>query len=99
VNHLSADSYDSSRPRGGTELTWTRVFFPYGKLAHFKECGAACPVLRRDYVDLSLLPGTGSQQEYDEAEALPLCRHCFRTRELYANHPRTRAWGSPTEWR
>lgn len=85
---VSHDSYNSTPHRGGSELEWTRVYFPYGKLAHFREAGLGCPVVRFRYGDLvDGTFGTGSQEEYDTAGALPLCRHCWHIRELYANHP------------
>lgn len=87
---VSHDSYDSSPPRGGSELTWTRIYFPHGKLAHYREAGSTCPVILRAYdlyVDLTPALGTGTQDEHDTAAAMPLCRDCWAVREMYANHP------------
>lgn len=82
---MSADSYDSSPPRGGGPLHWTRVYLPYGRTAHLLEVGSGCPVVCSHYNREFL--GTGSQEEYDRAAAKRLCMSCFRVREHYANHP------------
>lgn len=84
---ISHDSYNSSPHRGGTELAWTRVYTYYGKVAHLKELAASCKYLMWMDCDLAYLLGTGSQDEFEKAAAMRLCRECFRIRELYANHP------------
>lgn len=79
------DTYDSTPPRG-TELTWTRVYTERGREAHLRhEDGGgdiACrgPLSREDGQDDRWL-GTGSQDEYDHAAAMPLCTGCFSVRE------------------
>lgn len=62
--------------------TYTRVYTPQGRVAHLMrpygaggECTTLCPV-----VPVVAWPGewlgTGDQEEYERAEALPLCAVC-----------------------
>jgi len=77
---LGPDAY-SSRPSRGT-LEYTRVYRAYGRHAHLRESGCRYLTAR------SLMYGTGSQSEYEEAAGLPLCRACFAWREQYRDDPR-----------
>ncbi len=79
---MTPDAYDSAPPRG-TELTWTRLYQRGGRQAHLTaDSKIACrgPLREDAWVDESWL-GTGSQEEYEHAAALPLCRRCFACRE------------------
>lgn len=81
----TADAYDSS-PLPGTAIEWTRVYRRGGKVAHLHSSGyrIAC-----DDPAESVMPppndgswlGTGSQDEYEKAASLRLCRTCFARRE------------------
>jgi hypothetical protein len=76
----ASDAYDSTPPRG-SRPQYTRVYLPGGREEHLDEavswtgCGGHAAG-RRD-----LWLGTGSQEEYDTAERLPLCLACFAWRE------------------
>jgi hypothetical protein len=60
----------------------TRVYTPYGKMAHLLPLGdratAGYPVAlcRRSPALFDSWLGTGSQGEYEKAAALPLCKRC-----------------------
>jgi hypothetical protein len=73
------DEFDSTSPRG--ELVWTRVYLPYGRLAHLREIHSQCRVRYRDDEPSERWLGTGTQEEYEHAAELPLCLECFRARE------------------
>jgi hypothetical protein len=86
---LGPDAYDSTQSRA-TSPPWTRVYRLGGKYAHYEESGTTCPIVNR-YLPVDTgwggdngWYGTGSQEEYGEAQALPLCLICFRRRESYS---------------
>ena len=73
-------AYDSTPPRG-SRPDHSRVYLPGGREADLAEavCWTGCggrAASRRDRWH-----GTGSQEEYETAKRLPLCRACFGWRE------------------
>jgi len=77
------DAYDSTPPRG-SRPEYTRVYLLGllgGQEAHLDEavswtgCGGHAAGCRDRWL------GTGSQDEYETAARLPLCRACFAWRE------------------
>jgi hypothetical protein len=78
---LGPDAYSPGCTRA-TPLAWTRVYRRRGREAHLRELtaftGCGGPRFSRDW-DGWL--GTGCQEEYEHAAALPLCRRCFAYRE------------------
>ena len=79
---MTPDAYDSAPPRG-TPPPWTRLYQRGVREAHLENDGMiACrdQRTRAAWVDETWL-GTGSQEEYEHAAALPLCPRCFAIRE------------------
>lgn len=82
---MTPDAYDSTPPRG-TALAWTRVYQLGGEHAHlrhedgFGDIACLGPLSDENGQDDNWL-GTGGQEEYELAAALPLCEACFRVRE------------------
>lgn len=85
---MGPDTYDSTMQRG-TGPVYTRIYRKRGRYAHLRELASSCQVLRQWwYIHDDGWLGTGSQAEYERAEALPLCPWCFRAREARLPDPR-----------
>jgi len=73
---LSADAY-SSGSAYATPSPCTRVYRCRGRYAHYREA-TGCPAVMRGRDDDWL--GAGTQHEYEQAAAMPLCPACFAWR-------------------
>jgi hypothetical protein len=72
----------SATPPPLHEHTWTRVYKRGQREAHIKELVYSAHARKPDrWFDGWL--GTGSQEEYDRAAAMPLCPHCFMGLQSY----------------
>jgi hypothetical protein len=56
-------------------MSESRVYIPTGKVAHFTDQGTV--TYCRLWVPEGLW-GTGSQEEYERAASLPICKKCQR---------------------
>lgn len=85
---LGPDAYSPGCARA-TPPAYTRVYRRRSREAHLREAvtftGCGGP---RAFRDWNGWLGTGSQEEYERAAALPLCGTCFRWREAALDDPR-----------
>lgn len=82
---LGPDAYSSYGRQHVSPPVWTRIYRVRGREAHLAEATCAVQSRHRDYDGWR---GTGTQDEWEHAAALPLCWECFAYREAYVDDER-----------
>ena len=101
-SHAQEGLYAACGPRRGREA-YPAVFMRYGNVTHLLgmldspnyDGPALCG--RKTATPWSLWFGTGSEREYDQARAMPLCQDCAkRTTPTVSPFTITATWPEPT---
>ena len=83
MNHDAAAWSPPENAPPPREHNWTRVYRRNAREAHIQEVIYSAHVRAPRSWDEGGWYGTGSQEEYDRAQALPLCPKCYVITDLY----------------